>query len=102
MIIRNKDVDSRPYEAIRDTPRPGHADYPAKIRYGGFNDYRGGGRFSGRVTAAYVMAGAIAKKLLKIFDVEVLAHTVQIGRVKLTKPITHDDIRLRVYQNPVR
>jgi len=102
MIIRNRDVDSRPYEAIRDTPRPGHADYPAKIRYGGFNDYRGGGRFSGRVTAAYVMAGAIAKKLLKIFDVEVLAHTVQIGRVKLTKPITHDDIRLRVYQNPVR
>ncbi len=64
MIVRNRDVDSRPYEPVKDVPRPGHADYPARIRYGGFNDYRGGGQFSGRMTAALVMAGAVAKKLL--------------------------------------
>jgi chorismate synthase len=51
MLVWNKDVDSRPYERILNTPRPGHADYPARIKYKGFNDWRGGGRFSGRITA---------------------------------------------------
>lgn len=102
MIVRNRDVDSRPYELIENKPRPGHADYTAHIRYGGFSDFRGGGRFSGRITAAYVMAGAIAKKLLKTINVEVLAHTVQIGNVKLSKEASYDDIRSNVYRNPVR
>lgn len=102
MIVRNKDVDSTPYELIRHKPRPGHADYAAYIRYGGFNDPRGGGRFSGRITAAYVMAGAIAKKLLGTIGVEVLAHTVQIGNVKLSREVSYDDIRQNVYLNPVR
>ncbi|MEM2876017.1 MAG: chorismate synthase, partial [Candidatus Bathyarchaeia archaeon] len=62
ITVCNRDVDSSPYEESRDTPRPGHADYPARIRYGGYEDYRGGGRFSGRVTIAYVAAGAVAKK----------------------------------------
>lgn len=95
-------MDSKPYEEIRDTPRPGHADYPARIRYGGHEDYRGGGRFSGRITAVYVAAGAIAKKLLGTIRVEVLAHTVQIGKVKLDEEVTYDDIRVNTYRNPVR
>jgi len=102
MLVWNRDVDSRPYEVIKSKPRPGHADYPAYIRYGGFNDIRGGGRFSGRITAAYVMAGAIAKKLLSTVGVEVLAHTVQIGKVKLQREVSYEDIRRNVYRNAVR
>ncbi|MFQ6094647.1 MAG: chorismate synthase [Candidatus Bathyarchaeia archaeon] len=102
MLVWNRDVDSRPYELIKDKPRPGHADYPAYVRYGGFNDFRGGGRFSGRITAAYVMAGAIAKKLLGMIGVEVLAHTVQIGRIELSGEVSYEDIRRNVYQNSVR
>ncbi|RLI23242.1 chorismate synthase [Candidatus Bathyarchaeota archaeon] len=102
IIIYNRDVDSRPYEEIRYTPRPGHADYPAEVRYGGYQDYRGGGRFSGRITGAYVAAGAIAKKLLKTVGVEVLAHTVQIGKVKLCKEVSYEEIRRETYRNPVR
>ncbi len=82
IMVENQDVDSSDYEAIKDLPRPGHADYPARIKYGGFNDYRGGGRFSGRVTVALIMAGAIAKKLLSKFDVDVLAYTTAVGKVR--------------------
>ena len=57
MTIPNTDVDSSSYEEIRHTPRPGHADYTARVKYNGNNDYRGGGIFSGRMTAAFVMAG---------------------------------------------
>ncbi|MDP8902925.1 MAG: chorismate synthase, partial [Thermoproteota archaeon] len=60
MLIWNNDSDAKPYEMIKNIPRPGHADYPAMVRYGGFADYRGSGRFSGRLTATLVMAGAIA------------------------------------------
>lgn len=102
ILVWNRDIDSRPYERIKDMPRPGHADYPVRIRYGGFNDFRGGGRFSGRVTVAYVMAGAVAKKLLEGIGVEVLAHTVQIGTIRLSKEATYNDIRRNVYQNSVR
>ena len=59
--IRNKDVKSSDYEPLKDVVRPGHGDYPAKVKYGGFSDYRGGGRLSGRMTAAFVAAGAIAQ-----------------------------------------
>ena len=65
LMVENKETDSSDYEAIKDLPRPGHSDYPARIKYGGFNDYRGGGRFSGRVTVAVIMAGTIAKKTPK-------------------------------------
>ena len=82
MIVWNKDRDSSGYEERRWTPRPGHADWTAHIRYGGFNDYRGGGRFSGRITAGYVMAGAIAKKLLSsTLNTEILAHTKKISGI---------------------
>ena len=65
MLVRNKDIDSTYYEEIRNTPRPGHADFTARIKYKGYNDCRGSGMFSGRMTAAFVMAGAIAKQILK-------------------------------------
>ena len=102
MIVRNIDVKSKPYETIMVKPRPGHADYTAKIKYGGYNDPRGGGRFSGRITVAYVMAGAVAKKLLNLIGVEVLAHTVQVGNIRVEGKISYEDIRRNVYSNPVR
>ncbi|MGQ9641035.1 MAG: chorismate synthase [Candidatus Bathycorpusculaceae bacterium] len=102
IVVWNRDVDSEPYETLRVKPRPGHADYTAYLRYGGFNDYRGGGRFSGRVTAAYVMAGAVAKKLLKTVGVEVLAHIVQIGSVKVSRKVSYEEVRKNVYGNEVR
>jgi chorismate synthase len=102
MIIRNRDVNSVPYETANIKPRPGHADYTAKVKYGGYNDPRGGGRFSGRITAAYVMAGAVAKKILRLLGIEILAHTVQIGRVRVEGKVSYDDIRRNVYINPVR
>ncbi|MEM1514625.1 MAG: chorismate synthase [Candidatus Bathyarchaeia archaeon] len=102
MIVRNRDIDSKPYETIMFKPRPGHADYTARIKYGGYSDPRGGGRFSGRITVAYVMAGAIAKKLLSLIGVEVLAHTVQIGSIMVKDEVSYDDIRRNVYANPAR
>jgi chorismate synthase len=82
LLIWNTDTDSSAYERIKNLMRPGHADYTAAMKYGGFNDYRGGGQFSGRITAGFVMAGAIARKLLSTIGVEILAHTVEIGGIK--------------------
>jgi chorismate synthase len=63
-------------------PWPGHAYYTTNVKYGGLNDYRGGGRSSGRITAGFVMAGAVARKLLGLIGVEVFAHTIEIGGIK--------------------
>jgi len=82
MLIKNKDVDSSYYEEIKNTPRPGHADFTARIKYNGNNDYRGGGIFSGRITAAFVMAGAIAKQILESNNVFAKAQVIQIGNSK--------------------
>jgi chorismate synthase len=82
LLVWNQDVDSSQYEKIRMTPRPGHADYTAFVKYGGFNDFRGGGRFSGRITVGFVMAGAVARKLLDYIGVSILAHTIEIGGIK--------------------
>jgi chorismate synthase len=93
LMVENKETNSSDYEAIKDLPRPGHSDYPARIKYGGFNDYRGGGRFSGRVTVALIMAGTIAKKLLSRIDIDVLAYTQSIGQVKTEKKFGAAEIR---------
>ena len=74
VMIENTDTRSADYEATRDLARPGHADWPAHVRYGGFNDYRGGGHFSGRLTAPLVFAGAVAKQILAQRGVFVGAH----------------------------
>ena len=102
MLVWNKDVDSGPYEEFKVKPRPGHADFTRHVKYGGFGDWRGGGRFSARVTASFVMAGAVAKKLLRIsFGTEVVAYAIEIGGVR-AKDVPFDDaLRLR-YSNSVR
>jgi len=82
MLSWNKDIDSGVYKKNRFALRPGHADYTAFVKYGGFNDFRGGGRFSGRITLAYVMAGVIAKKLIGRLGIDVFAHVVEIGGIK--------------------
>ncbi|MHA1943815.1 MAG: chorismate synthase, partial [Candidatus Thorarchaeota archaeon] len=74
MSISNLDVDSSVYETIKHTPRPGHADYTARIKYEGRNDYRGGGFSSGRMTAAYVMAGSLAKQALEKQGIRFMVH----------------------------
>ncbi|MBE6047718.1 MAG: chorismate synthase [Clostridium sp.] len=77
-IIRNSDTRSKDYGKLKDLMRPGHADYTGKIRYGGFNDYRGGGHFSGRITAPLVFAGAICKQVLALKGIEIGAHIKSI------------------------
>lgn len=101
LLIWNRDIDSSEYERIRFLPRPGHADYTAFLKYGGFNDFRGGGMFSGRITATFVMAGAVAKKLLRLIGVEILAHTVEIGGIK-ARPGELDKLRHSLDQNPLK
>ena len=101
LLIWNKDVNSSEYEKIRSLPRPGHADYTAFVKYGGFNDFRGGGRFSGRITATFVIAGAVARKLLDLVGIEVLAHTIEIGGIKAQiKGV--DELRKNVETNPLK
>ncbi len=102
MITWNRSADPSKYVAFRHRPRPGHADYPAHVKYAGFNDHRGGGRFSGRITAGYVMAGALAKKLLREqLGLEVLAYTVEIGGIR-ARELTVEEIRRNVEESPVR
>ncbi len=101
-LVWNEEAISSEYDLIKDIPRPGHADYPARIKYGSFNDYRGGGRFSGRITVAFVMAGSLAKKLLGFVGVEVLAYATEIGNVRLVSTPTLDEIRKNTYKTAVR
>ncbi|MEW8955240.1 chorismate synthase [Clostridium sp.] len=81
-IIRNSDKRSRDYSKMENIMRPGHADYTGNLRYKGFNDYRGGGHFSGRITAPLVFAGAIAKQILKERGIEVLSHIKSIANIE--------------------
>jgi len=101
-LVWNKEVIPSEYDLIKDKPRPGHADYPARIKYGRFNDYRGGGRFSGRITVAFIMAGAVAKKLLSLFGIEVLAYAIEIGKVKLRTTPALEEIRKNTYKTAAR
>lgn len=80
IIIHNKDADSSKYEPIKQTLRPGHANYTYLEKYSVF-DYRGGGRASARETACRVAAGAVAKKLLQHFSIDIAAYIYSIGDV---------------------
>ena len=70
ILFGNRDADSEAYEEIKDMPRPGHADLTAYQKFGGFNDYRGGGHFSGRLTVSLTAAGVVAKKLIHPVSVD--------------------------------
>lgn len=81
-MIWNKDTKSKDYSLLKNTMRPGHADYTGNILYERFNDYRGGGHFSGRLTAPLVFAGAVAKQILKKKDIIIGSHIKSIGDIK--------------------
>ncbi len=81
-LIRNTDCRSKDYEAIADKPRPSHADWPAQVKYRGFQDIRGGGAFSGRLTAPIVLAGGIAVQILERRGIRVAAHLLSLGTIQ--------------------
>jgi len=80
-VIHNSDTRPQDYENLRDIPRPGHADYSAYVKYNGHNDIRGGGHFSGRLTAPLCIAGAICMQYLEREGIEIGAHIASIGDV---------------------
>jgi chorismate synthase len=102
MEIANEDRRSQDYEDLRATPRPGHSDYPARVRYHARNDPRGGGMFSGRLTACWVMAGALAAKALSAHGVQVAAHAVRVGPVAASGELDVETIRRHVEATPIR
>jgi chorismate synthase len=94
LLFENKNTRSGDYEKQRSVPRPGHADFVAHEKYGGHEDYRGGGHFSGRLTLCLVAAGVVAKKMIAPF--KVVAEITEIGGEKdietgLQKAITEKD-----------
>ena len=102
MLVWNKDVDSSPYEALKSVARLGHADLPYFLKYG-HRDWRGGGRASARETTARVAAGAIAKKLIKTHDIEVVAHVIEVGGVRArSEELSFGEIKRNVEHNDVR
>lgn len=93
-VIRNTDTHSGDYSQLKDLPRPGHADFAGTVRYQGCNDYRGGGHFSGRLTAPLVFAGAIAKQILEQRGITVTSRISVLGGVKDPSPAQVDAIIL--------
>ena len=82
ILIHNTDARSRDYDRLRDIPRPGHADYTAAVKFSGHNDIRGGGQFSGRLTAPLCFAGALALQLLKEKGVVIRARVRSVAGVE--------------------
>jgi chorismate synthase len=96
-VTRNTDTHSGDYDSLEDILRPSHADFAAHVKYGQMRDYRGGGEFSGRLTAPLCVAGGICLQLLRRNGIDIAAHIVQIGNVT-AKPfdpvnISVDEIR---------
>lgn len=93
-VIYNSDTRSKDYSGLNDLPRPSHADFTASVRYGGYSDHRGGGHFSGRLTAPLVFAGALAKQLLTHRGITVASRIDLLGGVKNPTPEQIDEIIL--------
>lgn len=102
LFIANKDTDSSKYDRFRAVPRPGHADLAALKKYGDTVDLRGGGQFSGRMTAPMVAAGAIAKEMLRGLNVQIVAYTQRLGKVEDVEDRTFKEIKRHARDNPVR
>lgn len=85
-IIHNTNTRGKDYDALRVLPRPGHADYTAHVRYGGFQDYIGGGHFSGRLTAPLCIAGGVLLQILERADISVGARILSIAGIEDDAP----------------
>ena len=96
-LIRNTNTRSGDYDNLRDCPRPGHADFTAQARYGGFQDVAGGGHFSGRLTAPLCIAGGICLQLLEAQGITVAAHIQSLENVEDGRfdPVAVDAAQLR-------
>ncbi len=101
ILIKNKNIKSNDYEEIAYKPRPGHADYPAFIKYGGNNDYRGGGQFSGRMTAPIVAAGGLLEPVLNGKGIRSLARTLSIAEFRDDRNYSLEELEKR-YDNDLR
>jgi chorismate synthase len=100
LLVWNSDVKSSSYEAIKNTPRPGHADFTYISRYG-IRDHRGGGRASARETIGRVAGGALAKLLLSQFGIQIVAHVLELGGIR-AKSLSFEKILENVEKTPVR
>lgn len=80
-IIENTNIQSSDYNNLLTSPRPSHGDYPGFIKYNGFNDIRGGGHFSGRLTAPIVFAGSICRQILERHGIKIASHIYSIGNI---------------------
>ena len=99
-IVFNKNQHSKDYSMFKNTPRPSHGDFGWMSKYGNY-DFNGGGRGSGRVTIGHVIGGAVAKKLLKTQNIEIISHVTQIGDIK-AKKLPLDEIKKNIEKNIVR
>lgn len=101
--VANEDVQRGAYDRMRDLPRPGHADYPARIRYGSNADLSGGGIFSGRMTVGLVIAGALARQLLAPLGIDLSGFTRSVGRVQasIDESLSLEELRRRAATNEV-
>lgn len=101
-LIYNSDQHSKDYSLLKECMRPGHSDYPAYIKYQGFNDVRGGGHFSGRLTAPIVFAGSVARQILKQKGIVIGAHIQSIKDIqdqRFDVNINEDDLE-KLLQKP--
>lgn len=87
-IIRNNDTRSKDYEKLKDVPRPGHADFTANVKFNGYQDYAGGGHFSGRMTAPLCIAGGICLQLLKQEGITVISRIYSVKNIKDSGELT--------------
>ncbi len=102
LFIANRDTDSSKYDQFKNVPRPGHADLTAMKKYGESHDLRGGGQFSGRMTAPIVAAGAVAKEILRTINVQIAAYTQGLGKIEDAEERTFKEVRRQAKENPVR
>jgi chorismate synthase len=102
LLVWNQDADSSVYEPLRDKPRPGHADYTYKVKYG-TRDHRGGGRASARETVGRVAAGAIARKFLSQLGIEITGYVIELGGIRArSRFYDQHELKALIESNPIR
>ncbi len=102
-VIENTNTKSKDYSGLLETPRPSHSDYAAFVKYGGHNDIRGGGHFSGRLTAPIVFAGAVLRQILEQKGIKIAAHIASIAGIEDERfnPVEIDDELINRLNNSV-